>query len=687
MIPPHMPHDRDTSRVSSAHRSARPAVEAWTAAAGPGADVAAETAIKTLYGSGRWHEAVAHWRLACRRNFRDASGRLLDAGLSLAQRYLNEGLLASSVELLIECARLAPQEPRVHSLARRVRARRPKVAFFCESEDVKFLGDIYRFVSQRYETRYLASSAQEQIAKLMQWCDIAWFEWCTGQLVVATQLDKVCHVVCRLHRYEAYRRWPTEVDWTKVDTLITVGNNYVDRRLRRHCPQIDDQTEMVANPNGVALERFAFKERDKGKNIACLGHINFNKNPALLLQCLHELRKRDPEYQLFFAGAFEDDGVLEHYLCSMISELDLEGAVHFDGYQHDVPGWLEDKHFLASASVVEGHPVNVIEAMARGIKPVIHSWPGAREFYPEDLIFRTPAEFALRIHDESYEPKRYRELVAKHYSLEKQVRHIDHILRQFEHSIRRCGKRACDGRERPFVEQPVVASEGALRHRDRRYYDARWDAAPRAETRFERERRRRVVDAIAPLGRQDLAIVDLGCGRGILAPHLLPFGSVVGVDLSASGTRQAYTLCPAGTFIADDVLHVDLPAASYDVAVSVEVLEHFENEGQQAYLRLAHRLLKPGGSLVLTTPNRPQVIQLNELYISGTGRPWSDQPIENWLDEQGLRWALESAGFEVTQQETLLSRMFVDGLHLFVVGTKPSEVADGRANGCTARKP
>jgi hypothetical protein len=37
-----------------------------------------------------------------------------------------------------------------------------------------------------------------------------------------------------------------------------------------------------------------------------------------------------------------------------------------------------------STSLSEGNPNNVIEAMAKGIKPVVHAWPGAEDQFPED---------------------------------------------------------------------------------------------------------------------------------------------------------------------------------------------------------------------------------------------------------------------------------------------------------------
>ena len=76
-----------------------------------------------------------------------------------------------------------------------------------------------------------------------------------------------------------------------------------------------------------------------------------------------------------------------------------------------------------------------------------------------------------------------------------------------------------------------------------------------------------------------------------------------------SGTVTGADLLPRPTGIRDDItwIKTDLqrvhPAgrASFDAIVSAEVIEHLENP--RAVFREFHRLLKPHGTLLLTTPN------------------------------------------------------------------------------------
>ncbi len=98
--------------------------------------------------------------------------------------------------------------------------------------------------------------------------------------------------------------------------------------------------------------------------------------------------------------------------------------------------------------------------------------------------------------------------------------------------------------------------------------------------------------------RTGAVLVDLGCGAGLLAPHVAGKGYWhVGVDRSRTALRQAaeHGVQP----VAGDVLAVPLPDGCADCVVAGEVLEHVVD--LPAAVGEACRLLRPGGLLVLDT--------------------------------------------------------------------------------------
>ena len=351
-----------------------------------------------------------------------------------ASIFLNQNNKANAIETLLRSLRICPNQEILHPMIQVIRSKRPKVAFFCGCDGMTFLNEIIELTRQRFEVRLFEGRTKEELYELMNWSDISWFEWCTNLAVIGSKQPKVCKNIIRLHRYEAYEQWPQLVNWTNIDTIITVGNSFVRDALLRKVPYIESYTTIVTIPNGVNLEKFTFTNRTRGKNIAFLSNLKMVKNPAFLLQCMQKLHYIDPEYRLFFGGMFQDE-TLEQYLRHMVDALGLRGVVFFDGQQEDVNSWLKDKHYIVSTSLIESQGMGLLEAMACGLKPVIHNFPGAGQIYPSEFLFNISEEFCRHILSEQYEPQKYRRYVEGNYALNNQLTKINNIFTQLEAEI------------------------------------------------------------------------------------------------------------------------------------------------------------------------------------------------------------------------------------------------------------
>lgn len=117
---------------------------------------------------------------------------------------------------------------------------------------------------------------------------------------------------------------------------------------------------------------------------------------------------------------------------------------------------------------------------------------------------------------------------------------------------------------------------------------------------------------VPPAERPGALLVDLGCGAGLLAPHLAGKGyRHVGVDLTRSALAQA-----AGhgvTPVNGDATAVPLADGCADVVAAGEVLEHVPDWRRAA--AEACRLLRPGGLLVLDTLNDTALSRLVAVHI------------------------------------------------------------------------
>ncbi|HEY0807092.1 MAG TPA: methyltransferase domain-containing protein [Pseudonocardiaceae bacterium] len=104
---------------------------------------------------------------------------------------------------------------------------------------------------------------------------------------------------------------------------------------------------------------------------------------------------------------------------------------------------------------------------------------------------------------------------------------------------------------------------------------------------------------VPPAARPDALLVDLGCGGGLMAPHVAKLGyRHVGVDLTDSALSQAAR--HGVTAVRGDVRHVPLADGCADVVTAGEILEHVPD--LPAAVGEACRLLRPGGLLVVDTP-------------------------------------------------------------------------------------
>jgi tetratricopeptide (TPR) repeat protein len=351
-----------------------------------------------------------------------------------ANIFLNQDNKACAMEMLLRSLKIAPEQDVLKPMIDVIRSKRPKIAFICGADGMTFLNEIAEFISQRFETRFFDGKTEEQLYELMKWSDISWFEWCTNFAVIGTRMPKVCKNIIRLHRYEAYGPWPQQVNWSNVDRLITIGNSFVKEMLLRKIPYLEGQTSTIEIKNGVNLDKFHFINRSPGKNIAFLSNLRAVKNPAFVLQCMQKLHYIDPEYRLFFGGMFQDEA-LEQYLRHMVKALNLSDVVFFDGWQNDVNSWLRDKHYIVSTSLIESQGMGILEAMACGLKPVIHNFPGASQTFPSEYLFNIAEEFCEQIRNQTYEPERYRRFVEEKYALKNQLNKVNDVFIKLEVEI------------------------------------------------------------------------------------------------------------------------------------------------------------------------------------------------------------------------------------------------------------
>lgn len=143
---------------------------------------------------------------------------------------------------------------------------------------------------------------------------------------------------------------------------------------------------------------------------------------------------------------------------------------------------------------------------------------------------------------------------------------------------------------------------------------------------------------------------DVGCGAGLLCEPLARLGAeVVGVDAAPENIAAARLHAEGqGLSIGYRAGSVDaLGSEPFDLIASLEVVEHVEDPA--AFVRGLANALKPGGLLIMSTPNRTPVSRLAMITLGeGLGAiPRGTHDWERFLTPEELRAHIEAAGLEV----------------------------------------
>ena len=128
---------------------------------------------------------------------------------------------------------------------------------------------------------------------------------------------------------------------------------------------------------------------------------------------------------------------------------------------------------------------------------------------------------------------------------------------------------------------------------------------------------------------EDKSILDIGCGVGAFVRRLREFSSrVAGIDVDRERVTEG------GKAVPDLALAVGerLPFAdgAFDVILLHEVLEHVTDD--QATLREANRLLRPGGRVVIFCPNRLYPFETHGIFL-GKRYIFGNMPVVNYMPD------------------------------------------------------
>ncbi len=515
--------------------------------------------------------------------------------------------------------------------------------------------------------------------------------------------------------------WGIERACLRRATAIHVLSDFSARQLWQLYGLPSDR--LVCIPGGVDLAKFA-PAPDRGLVRRALGlpagaplfltvrNLEARMGLDILIRAMALLRREVPNVRLLIGGS----GHLRTALETLTASLDLESHVRFLGYVPDdeLPRYYQAADaFVLPTRELEGFGLITVEAMACGT-PVLGTAVGATPeiLRPLDptLVFQdsTPEGMAGRL--QAFLAERDRDPGGGERLRQACRRHVEsaydwgHAVDRVERTLADLARGAVPDRPRPdpcpacggmwratrlayrggsYLRCPscgtgriaALPSPATLQRRYATEYPARYDPGRVGAGRVAmfdavRDRVARLVSATA--------VLDIGCGGGHLLRSASQHGwKPFGVDWSADACAACRAAgIPAVQADADALPYRD---ACMEVVFLLNLLDHTPDPWR--VIQEAHRILAPGGLLVIRVPNaafhRTWVRCLSMLGLCARWRNWDRAPILHLFafPAAGLRRIARRGGFQVLETRNSALDAGGDADSACVAGQRPHDLA------------
>lgn len=272
------------------------------------------------------------------------------------------------------------------------------------------------FTSRGHEVKWHINTKLSYggISEKVEWADAVLCMWASAWSGVLSRvgINKPLYVIARSFEiFEDTRvMGVTKVEWKNVDQLFMLNESHFD---------IFKKKVAGVNPifikNGVDLDEWRIPDTKRYKDkIAWIVNINHKKGCELAMHAISQLRKKYKTVTLEHIGRVQADRV-KIYIDNIAPYLGFQYFTYGFNESHKfVKSFLSDKQHILLSSIVEGHPMCILEAMAMGIRPFIHRYPGIEYQFPEEYIWNTFDDL-IKMYETPYEPEKHRAVIEERF--------------------------------------------------------------------------------------------------------------------------------------------------------------------------------------------------------------------------------------------------------------------------------
>ena len=154
-----------------------------------------------------------------------------------------------------------------------------------------------------------------------------------------------------------------------------------------------------------------------------------------------------------------------------------------------------------------------------------------------------------------------------------------------------------------------------------------------------------VFDELLDFDIKGMTLLDVGCGTGWFSKRASELGSVVfSLDMGMGLIKQVRLKCESYGVVGS-ALKLPIKSNSVDIVVCSEVIEHV-SDPTNAINELC-RVIKPGGTLALTTPNQKWFFAL---VIANILRIRKYKGLENWSSWKAIDFPIIANNLQILKK-------------------------------------
>jgi ubiquinone/menaquinone biosynthesis C-methylase UbiE len=169
----------------------------------------------------------------------------------------------------------------------------------------------------------------------------------------------------------------------------------------------------------------------------------------------------------------------------------------------------------------------------------------------------------------------------------------------------------------------------------------------------------RLLDGCFKTLQPGARILDVGCGTGEYVRRANELGfSASGIEPAEAMRQAAIEKNPGSTILDGLATEIPFPDRTFDFVICIEVLRYLHGADNRQALREVYRVLKPGGTLFLTTVNRYALdgfyLHYHAQKLLGRKRASGDIPHCEFTTPAEIDSEVRAAGFSAATHSGVL---------------------------------